>query len=78
MVWSISVDMSNEALKQEVLNAFSGASEKKSLLDRFTMYEWPDVVGAVTFTTKGSESANFADYDAIDKITKKYPSIISI
>ena len=78
MVWSVNVDMSNEALKEEVLNAFSTASEKKSLLDRFSMFERQDMPNVFLLTTLDNQRANYADYDKIQKIVNKYPSIFSL
>ncbi|MAH04970.1 MAG: hypothetical protein VX740_02800 [Pseudomonadota bacterium] len=78
MVWSVNVDMSNEALKEEVLNAFSDASENKSLLDRFTMFERKDMPNVFFLTTKDNQRSNFADYDKIQKIVDKYPPFFTL
>jgi len=78
MVWSISVDMGNEACRDEVIGAFNDASERKGLFERFDAYQWPDMTNIFTLTTKGSESKDFVDYQKIEAITQKYPKILDI
>ncbi len=78
MVWSVSVDMGNEECRSEVFNAFKGAADRKAVMDRFDMYQWPDMANVFTLTTKNNDSAAFADYKRIEGIAARYPSLLGV
>jgi hypothetical protein len=60
------------------LQAFAHAADRKSVMDRFDMYQWPDMDNVITLTTKNNDSAAFADYQTVENITKSYPSILGV